>query len=138
MSGRDEGGAERRHIGPVVRKEITIDATPEEVWEAWAEPEGIARWFVDRAEGRMEAGATITWIFETFGYHLPIEVYEAERGRTLVFGGEPPGGRRPSRRSTSGRRGARRSCASPTPASTRRTRRESRASIPAGRWPSPP
>lgn len=85
------GGAGRRHVGPVVRKEIAIDATPEEVWEAWAEPEGIARWFVDRAEGRMEAGATVTWIFETFGYRLPIEVYEAERGRTLVFGGEPPG-----------------------------------------------
>jgi uncharacterized protein YndB with AHSA1/START domain len=92
MSDRDDGGAgARRHVGPVVRKEISIDATPEEVWEAWAEPEGIARWFVDRAEGRMEAGATVTWIFETFGYRLPIEVYEAVRGRTLVFGGEPPG-----------------------------------------------
>lgn len=92
MSHRDDSGAgARRHVGPVVRKEISIDATPEEVWEAWAEPEGIARWFVDRAEGRMEAGATVTWIFETFGYRLPIEVYEAVRGRALVFGGEPPG-----------------------------------------------
>ncbi len=86
----DGGGAGRRHVGPVVRKEIAIDATPEEVWEAWAEPDGIARWFVDRAEGRMDAGATVTWIFETFGYRLPIDVYEAERGRMLVFGGEPP------------------------------------------------
>ena len=91
MSDRDRSGAgERRHVGPVVEKEIGIDATPEDVWDAWAEPEGIARWFVDRAEGRMEAGATVTWIFETFGYRLPIEVYEAVRGRTLVFGGEPP------------------------------------------------
>lgn len=87
----DAGRTGRRHTGPVVRKEIAIDATPEEVWEAWAEPEEIARWFVDRAEGRMEAGATVTWIFETFGYRLPIEVYEAVRGRTLVFGGDPPG-----------------------------------------------
>lgn len=86
----DTGGAGRRHVGPVVRKEISIDATPEEVWEAWAEPDGIARWFVDRAEGRMEADATVTWIFETFGYRLPIDVYEAEPGRKLVFGGEPP------------------------------------------------
>lgn len=85
------GGAGRRHEGPVVRKEIAIDATPEEIWDAWAEPEGIARWFVDRAEGRMEPGATVTWIFESFGYRLPIEVYEAERGRKLVFGGEAPG-----------------------------------------------
>lgn len=90
MSDKDDGVAGRRHVGPVVRKEVSIDATPEEVWEAWAEPEGIARWFVDRAEGRMDAGATVTWIFETFGYRLPIDVYEAERGRTLVFGGEPP------------------------------------------------
>lgn len=64
----DTSGAGRRHLGPVVEKEIAIDATPKEVWEAWAEPEGIARWFVDRAEGRMEAEATVTWIFETFGY----------------------------------------------------------------------
>lgn len=91
MSDRDDSGAgARRHIGPVVRKEIAIDATPEEVWDAWAEPAGIARWFVDRAEGRMEPGATVTWIFETFGYRLPIEVYEAERATKLVFGGEPP------------------------------------------------
>lgn len=86
----DAVGAGRRHVGPVVRKEIAIDATPEEVWEAWAEPAGIERWFVDRAEGRMEAEATVTWIFETFDYRLPIDVYESQRGRKLVFGGEPP------------------------------------------------
>lgn len=90
MSDEPDRGTARRHVGPVVRKEISIDATPEEVWDAWAEPDGIARWFVDRAEGRMEPGATVTWIFETFGYRLPIEVYEAERGEKLVFGGEPP------------------------------------------------
>lgn len=81
----------RRHQGRAVRKEIRIDASPEAVWDAWAKPEEIARWFVDAAEGEMAAGATVTWIFESFGYRLPIEVYEAERAKYLAFGGQSPG-----------------------------------------------
>lgn len=87
----DLGRTDREHVGRSVEKEIRIDATPEQVWEAWAEPGEIARWFVDRAEGRMEPGATVTWIFDTFDYRLPIDVYATTRGRYLAFGGEPPG-----------------------------------------------
>lgn len=85
------GGTRRRHHGRAVRKEIEIDASPEALWDAWAKPEEIARWFVDRAEGEMAAGATVTWVFERFGYRLPIEVYDAEPGEYLAFGGEVPG-----------------------------------------------
>lgn len=82
---------DREHVGRSVEKEVRIDATPEQVWEAWAEPGEIARWFVDRAEGRMEPGSTVTWIFDTFDYRMPIEVFATTRGRYLAFGGEPPG-----------------------------------------------
>ena len=90
MSGETTRGG-RRHVGRAVRKEIRIDASPEAVWDAWAKPEEIARWFVDAAEGEMAAGETVTWIWEAFGYRIPIEVYEAQRGEYLAFGGEPPG-----------------------------------------------
>ena len=91
MSEDPIGPTRRRHHGRAVRKEIEIDASPEAVWDAWAKPDEIARWFVDRAEGEMAVGATVTWVFERFGYRLPIEVYDAEPGRYLAFGGEVPG-----------------------------------------------
>jgi uncharacterized protein YndB with AHSA1/START domain len=82
---------DRRHVGRTVRKEVRIAAPADAVWNAWAQPEDIARWFVDRAEGAMRAGATVTWCFDAFGYRLPVEVFAAVPGEYLAFGGEPPG-----------------------------------------------
>ena len=81
-----------KHEGRTVRKEIRIKATPEELWEAWAKPDGIAQWFVDRAEGDMEKDPAIKWFFDAFQYEIPVEVYEADRGRYLAFGGPSPSG----------------------------------------------
>lgn len=80
----------REHVGRVVRKEIRIEATPQEVWDAWARPERIARWFVDRAEGDMARDREVVWCFDTFDYRLPVQVYEALPGRRLLFGVEAP------------------------------------------------
>jgi len=91
MSDGTTHGGERRHVGRAVRKEVRIHASPEAVWDAWAKPEEIARWFVDRAEGEMAPGETVAWIWESFGYRIPVEVYEAVRSEYLAFGGEPPG-----------------------------------------------
>ncbi len=81
----------RQHHGRTIRAGIEIRAPAGEVWDAWARAEDIARWFVDCAEGDMRAGATVTWVFEHFGYRLPLEVFEAERPRYLAFGGKVPG-----------------------------------------------
>lgn len=91
MSDESTRGGTRRHVGRAVRKEVRIDASPEAIYDAWAKPEEIARWFVDRAEGEMAPGETVTWVFESFGYRIPVEVFEAEPGEHLAFGGEPPG-----------------------------------------------
>jgi len=40
----------------------------------------------------MKAGETVHWIWEDFGFRIPLEVYEAERGRYISFGGQRPGG----------------------------------------------
>lgn len=82
----------RRHEGRVVRKEILIDAEPQQVWEAWADPAKLATWFVDRADGETRPGEVMTWHFDTFDYHVPVNVYEVEEGRRLVIGGERPEG----------------------------------------------
>ncbi|HUF77813.1 MAG TPA: SRPBCC domain-containing protein [Thermoanaerobaculia bacterium] len=91
MSQDPIGPTRRRHHGRAVTKKVRIDAPPQAIWEAWAKPQEIARWFVDRAEGEMAEGATVTWIFERFGYRLPIEVYDSVPGEYLAFGGELPG-----------------------------------------------
>lgn len=83
--------SEFSHQGRVVKKEIRIRADLASVWSAWADPERIAQWFVDRAEGRAEAGHTMTWHFEDMDVHLPIPILEAKPDESLVIGGELPG-----------------------------------------------
>ncbi len=53
--------ADRVHRGRSLKVEMRTRATPEAVWEAWADPEKIARWFVDRASGKPEVGTTFTF-----------------------------------------------------------------------------
>jgi uncharacterized protein YndB with AHSA1/START domain len=77
----------RPHVGRAVRREIRIAVPPRAVWDAWAEPEEIARWFVDRAEGSMRDAATVTWRFEAFGFSVPVEIFAAVPGEYLAFGG---------------------------------------------------
>ncbi len=86
----------REHVGRTIRAEIAIRATPEQVWDAWAEPDHIARWFVDRAEGSMAKDAVVTWMFDAFQYRIPVQVFEAKRPSFLAFGGDAMQGRPPA------------------------------------------
>ncbi|HEX4914954.1 MAG TPA: SRPBCC domain-containing protein, partial [Vicinamibacterales bacterium] len=79
----------RKHHGRVIDTSIRVNTTPMRAWEAWADPQHIANWFVDRAEGKAEAGATMKWFFEAFNYALDVPIVEAEPGRTFVTGGGP-------------------------------------------------
>ena len=86
---------ERTHRGRQLVVEMRTRATPEQVYDAWADPEKIAHWFVDAAKvntasGKAEAGSIFTWIFEKFGYEIPYEVVAAEPGRRFALGGEHP------------------------------------------------
>lgn len=76
----------RRHTGRIVDRSVRIRTTPERAWEAWADPAKIAAWFVDRAEGVAQPGEIMTWIFDAFGYRIPVPIVEAEHGRTFVTG----------------------------------------------------
>lgn len=76
------------------RIEATIDvaATPAVVHAAFAEPQGIAGWFVDRAEGTAETGAVVTWFWDDFGYAIPCSVIESTPGKSIGFRHEVPDG----------------------------------------------
>jgi uncharacterized protein YndB with AHSA1/START domain len=67
--------------GRILRAEIRTKATPQQAYDAWADPEKIAHWFPDRAEGQAEPGATITWIFDKFDHRIPYEVGNCRKKR---------------------------------------------------------
>jgi uncharacterized protein YndB with AHSA1/START domain len=80
-----------QHQGRSMEMEIRIDASPDEVWSAWADPSLIAQWFVDRAEGWAHKGEVVTWFFDEFGYRVPYNVVESIPGECVALGGELPG-----------------------------------------------
>jgi uncharacterized protein YndB with AHSA1/START domain len=79
------------HRGRTIRTTIRTTASRTQLWEAWADPEKLAQWFPDRAEGRATEGAVQTWYFDRFKYALPYEIASAVPGEHLVFTGELPG-----------------------------------------------
>lgn len=79
----------RTHHGRIINTSIRLKASPQKVWEAWADPQQIANWFVDRAEGEATPGGTMKWFFEAFNYALDVPIVEAQPGRTFVTGGGP-------------------------------------------------
>jgi uncharacterized protein YndB with AHSA1/START domain len=82
----------RKHLGRVIDTSIRLKTTPMQAWEAWADPQQIANWFVDRASGDAKPGNTMKWFFDAFHYALDVPIVEAEPGRTFVTGsGDQPG-----------------------------------------------
>ena len=80
------------HKGRVISAETRTKATPEQAYEAWADPQKIAHWFVDKAEGKAEPGATITWFFEKFNYRIPYEVLIAQPEEKFAIRWNPMAG----------------------------------------------
>lgn len=78
----------RTHHGRIIDTTIRIKSTPMRVWQAWTDPQQIANWFVDRAEGDATPGTSVKWFFDTFGYAMDVPVVESEAGATFVTAGE--------------------------------------------------
>lgn len=72
--------------------DIDIQAPPDRVWEAWADPVRLASWFVDKARGRVGESESVTWIWEEFGLEVEYEVAEVEPGRRFELRAWGPGG----------------------------------------------
>ena len=77
-----------------LRIEVEVEAPAERVWEAWADPVRLARWFVDEARGRIGESDTVTWIWEEFGLEVAQEVVEVEPGRRFELRARGPDGAR--------------------------------------------
>ncbi len=79
------------HTGRSIRQELDIAAAADRVWSAWADPQRIAQWFVDRATGFARKGEVVQWYFEAMKFEVPQPVLEAEPGKNFVTGGEYQG-----------------------------------------------
>jgi uncharacterized protein YndB with AHSA1/START domain len=81
----------RSHQGRMLQLEMRTSASPEQVYQAWADPAKLSQWFTDNARGEAKPGGTMYWIFEKFAYEIPYEVVDAVPGKLLALGGELPG-----------------------------------------------
>ena len=75
--------------GRTIEAEVRIAASPEAVYAAWADPERLSQWFVDRASGEARAGGTQLWTWEEFGMEVAYDIVVAEPGRRLVLRAPP-------------------------------------------------
>lgn len=75
-----------------IEAEVQIDAPAHAVWEAWADPERVASWYVDRAEGRIGQSPKVEWTWGQMGMAVEYEVVEAEADRRFVLRTETPEG----------------------------------------------
>ncbi len=74
-----------KHSGRRIDDEITIQAPPDTVWAAWADPDELARWFVDQASGTATPGEEMVWAWEAYDLEQRLSVVEADEGRHLVL-----------------------------------------------------
>ena len=84
--------------GPAVNRTVVVDATPEDVWAALADPAALSSWFGGDARLAVRPGGTGRFVTDDGEVRLAV-VEEVEPARRLVFSwwplrradGAPPG-----------------------------------------------
>lgn len=69
-----------------IREEITIDATPEQVWEAIATGPGVDSWFMGRMQIEPTEGGRVRW--DLFGETAESTITAWEPGRRFAYKGD--------------------------------------------------
>ncbi|RZQ60578.1 SRPBCC family protein [Amycolatopsis suaedae] len=67
--------------------EFTVDATPEQVWDAIATGPGITSWFMGRNEVSPGPGGSVSTLFGQYAPVQPITAWEP--GKRLAYGEQP-------------------------------------------------
>lgn len=75
-----------------IEAEVRIGAPAHAVWEAWADPERVASWYVDQAQGRIGQTPSVKWTWGQLAMAVEYEVVEVEAERRFVLRTETPEG----------------------------------------------
>lgn len=62
---------------------MLVRRPPGEVYEAFADPDSIRRFWLASSSGRLEAGAEVHWIFKVVGAETDVTVMDARPGELL-------------------------------------------------------
>ena len=76
---------------PEIRKFMITTAQPEKAYDAWTEPEHLARWFCDKVEGWPGSGSKLTMTWERFGFSIEYYIPVAKPPRKIVLKALVPG-----------------------------------------------
>ncbi len=68
---------------PVVEVDMLVRRPAMEVWESFADPDQIRRFWLARSSGRLETGATVAWEFKIAGAETEVTVARAVPGEML-------------------------------------------------------
>ena len=68
---------------PEVEVDLLIRRPAGEVYEAFADPDRIRRFWLASSSGRLQTGAKVHWVFKIAGAEVDVEVVEAVPGRLL-------------------------------------------------------
>lgn len=69
----------------VVKKEIEIEAPAARVFDAWAEPDHLERWFTDRVTGWPGVGSHLNLTWKNFGFSVPYKIAVMKPPEKLVL-----------------------------------------------------
>ena len=77
---------------PTVDVDMLIRRPALDVWEAFADPDQIRRFWLASASARLEPGITVRWVFRVAGAEADVDVIQANPGELLDlrWGGDQP------------------------------------------------
>lgn len=78
-------------LEPAIKKSTLTGAPPERAYDAWTEPDHLARWFCDQVTGWPGAGSKLKMTWERFGFSVEYFLAEAVPGKKVVLKASVPG-----------------------------------------------
>lgn len=78
-------------LTPAIRKSTITSAAPERAYDAWTEPEHLARWFCDKVTGWPGAGSKLQMTWERFGFTVEYSLPEVSPPKKVVLKAVVPG-----------------------------------------------
>ena len=70
---------------PVAKMELLIRKPVADVFEAFVNPDVIAKFWFNRSSGRIEAGATVIWYWDLYNASSVVKVLEVEKEHRIYI-----------------------------------------------------